>query len=202
MKNPFVPLLITVVVALGVISLFLYRTANTPETQLIIVKDYSGSIVGQASQQEALTVLALENAPSHTYLDLFRMGATTEEIFAGSLDDTSPEVIIKTLRQETSRADSRKGTNFAKMAQAVAKAVSASHAAKIQIRIFTDGGNDFLDKASLESYRKAALMICRDRRLKSVTFTGVKPEYREPIRNIWAACGTKLQIQNSDQIDQ
>lgn len=184
----------------GAIGFTLYEVSVAPESELILVKDYSGSSAQASKHQDAEVVLALDNAPPHTHLDLFRMGATTEEIFSGSLDDASTESITKTLKQETDLADDRKGTNFAKMAEAVSKAAASSRAKVVRVEIFTDGGDDFLDPGSVARYRKAASAICKDQRLAPVIFSGVRPEYREAIRTAWKDAGNKLQILTADQL--
>jgi len=64
----------------------------------------------------------------------------------------------------------------------------------------TDGGNDFTDAVSLRSYREAASQTSSDKRLSSLNFYGVQPQFRQGIQFTFMSAGSKLQILNQEQV--
>lgn len=195
---------IAILAALGGFGLYVLYDLNIPETEVDTVVDRSGSTKEIRKREIASVSVQLENAPPrHTYVRLYRMGHSTQEVYSGSLDHAPLESIISTLTATTGSSDPRKGTNFALMAEALARSRSKASASKRRITILTDGGDDYAkDPALAERYRKAVDRICADPGLESVTFRGVKPEFRDPIRLAWGSIGSKLHILTSDQVDE
>ena len=141
----------------------------------------------------------LESAPDDTNVVIYRMGSETEEVFSGPLGDAGTDSLIGTIKRDLMSSDSVKGTNFAKMANALLAFSKGFKGQSYKLRIMTDGGNDFTDAASLRSYREAASQISSDKRLSSLDFYGVQPQFRQDIRSTFISAGSKLQILNQDQ---
>ena len=202
MKTP-IPTAATIVVvaALTLGGWAAVHQANLPKSTLIIVDDYSASTESNRQRELGQIAVELEAAQPNTSVVLFRMGSTTEEIFAGLLDETSTETVVKTVKDETTRSDPKKGTNFAVMAEAVANYVDSCKADRIQVQILTDGGDDFKsDPANSRRYHKAADRICSDSRVASITFIGVQTGFREDLRSVWSKAGAKLRLLSASEV--
>lgn len=103
-----------------------FSCRTVPKTELLLVADYSGSTEQARVQQQAVFISTIESADPNADFCLFRMGFTTDEVMSGSLDGTPEDAIISKLKQSTDASDRRRGTNFAKMAQALAASVTGS----------------------------------------------------------------------------
>jgi len=170
-----------------------------PAPTYVFVIDYSASTEANRKQQLGQMITELESVPDDTNVVIYRMGSETEEVFAGSLSDAGTDAVVGVLKRTLLTSDSVKGTNFAKMAAALANFARRFKGQTYKIRVMTDGGNDFKDANSLRAYRQAAMMVSMDRRLSSLVFCGIQPEFRQTIRSVFAAASDRLEILGQDQ---
>jgi len=176
---------------------------GSSKSELLFVADYSGSTRLARGQQLAVLVSMIEAADPKASFCLFRMGYTTEEIMSGSLDEASEVEIVTKVRKATGLSDDRRGTNFAQMADTLARTVTNSAAERVQIVICTDGDDDFAyDPANAAAYSRAVSSICRDKRIESVRLIGVLPQNRMSVRAKWAEAGTRLSLLEPEQAGQ
>ena len=188
--------------ALLIASLALcFGCRSGPKKEFLLVADYSGSTEQARAQQQAVFISTIESADPNADFCLFRMGFSTDEVMSGSLDKTPEDAIIAKLKETMDASDKRRGTNFAKMAQALVGSIANSKANRIDIVVATDGGNDYAsDGAAVAAYSGAISTICGDDRMESVTFVGVRPEYRASLRAAWSKAGDRLHLLDPAQI--
>lgn len=171
-----------------------------PAPTYVYVVDYSGSTAAGRKQQLGQMLAELESAPDDTNVVIYRMGSETEEVFSGPLGDAGTDALVGTLKRDLMGSDSVKGTNFAKMANALLAFSKRFKAESYRLRIMTDGGNYFTDAASLHSYHEAASLLSSDKHLSSVVFYGVQPQFRRGIRDAFGNAGQKLQLLDQGQV--
>jgi hypothetical protein len=167
----------------------------------VFVIDYSKSTDDIRRQEVGVMLAELEDAPRDSTIIVFRMGYTTEEIYAGPLGDTGIDTLTSTVMREVSKSDPTPGTNFAEMAKALEAFGLSGRSDCYNLRILTDGANDFTDsKANVMEYGEAAAKVAENPHLSSLIFYGVKPGYREALRSIWGKAGSRLRILSQDQM--
>ena len=171
-----------------------------PTPTYVYVIDYSGSTAATRKQQLGLMFAELESAPEETNVVIYRMGSDTQEIFSGPLGDSGTDTLIGPLKRDVLTSDAVRGTIFAKMTTALVAFSKTFTGTSYKLRVLTDGGNDYLDAQSLKAYREGAITISRDKRMSSIIFYGVQPEFRQQIRTAFGSTGPKLQILSQDQI--
>ena len=168
------------------------RSDGTSVSHAYVI-DYSASAADQRQRQLGVIAAELESADPDTSVTVFRMGAETDEAFSGSLSGTSVDSLIGSLQKETARPDPRKGTSFAKMAEALC-AYLQRQTGVVRVEVLTDGGNDALDPESLRRYTQAVMAVASSPHLESISFIGVRPGLREALRRDWIRAGKKLKI--------
>lgn len=188
---------------LAVFVLACIVSACTPSqgTEIILVVDVSGSTEASRPLQQAVLTSILESAPPGSDFAVFRMASDSDELMSGSLDATPIEAIVSRLKEGTRHSDSRRGTNFAKMAEALAEHLKLSRANRVEITIATDGGDDFIQDAAMAERRQHAIgMISGDWRVATVTFVGVTPANKSSVRKAWASAGGRVSLIDPFQV--
>lgn len=169
--------------------------SHAPKEAFVYVIDYSGSTESMRRGQVSTVVAELETAPLDSLVTVLRMGSSTEEIYSGKLDDTGVDSITETMIHDTAHSDPKKGTNFAKMAEALKATCDRYASYSLAIRVLTDGADDFKwDPTSRKAYLSAAKTVATRSNLRGISFIGVQPPYREDVRNAFSVAGEKLTI--------
>lgn len=178
-------------------SVCLAGCSGQPEGQIeyIYVLDRSASTGDTRQQQHDGLTAELDEIPLGSRIAILRMGSSTEEVYSDILTDSGIDAVIDALENDAKSSDPVRGTNFARMAEAVLGQVSASRAKEIHLRFLTDGADDFIgDPQNQSEYAKAAEAVCSDPRVKSMVFVGVKAGFREGVRSHWLSNSCCLQI--------
>jgi hypothetical protein len=170
-----------------------------PSSTYVYVIDYSKSTTNIRKQEIGQMLAELEAASDDTTVVIYRMGYETQEIFSGQLGDAGTDTLLGTLKRDVVTSDPVLGTNFAKMATALVAFSKDFKGSSYNLRIMTDGANDFSDAKDVHIYHEGAATLAHDQRLQSLRIYGVLPEFRQEIRQAFGAAGAKLQIINEDQ---
>jgi hypothetical protein len=186
-------------IVMGILTAGCGSEHSKSATTYVYVIDYSKSTTNIRKQEIGQMLAELEAAPDDTTVVIYRMGYETQEIFSGQLGDAGTDTLLGTLQRDVVTNDPVLGTNFAKMATALVAFSKDFKGSSYNLRIMTDGANDFDDAKDVHFYHEGTATLAHDQRLQSLRIYGVPPEFRQEIRQAFGAAGAKLQIINEDQ---
>lgn len=171
--------------------------SGQPEGQIEYIYALDRSISTDGNRQKQIDCLTaeLDEIPLGSRIVILRFGSTAEEVYSDILTDSGTDTVIDTLENDAKASDPVRGTNFARMAEAVLRHISSSRAQEIHLRFLTDGADDFIgDPQNQSEYSKSAGAVCSDSRIKSMVFVGVKAGFREGVRSHWPSNSACIQI--------
>lgn len=195
------PLLAGALVLAALAAFFHCRTASAPSpsrtaaTAYVYVVDWSGSTAPVRRRLLGAALAEQESLPAGARVVVYRMGSSTQEVYDGVLVGGGTDAVAAALARDALPSDAKGGTDFPRMAQALAAFSRSFAGRRLLVRVLTDGGDDRAgDRKAQETYRRAASALCADRRLADLAFVGVGPGFREAIRRAFGKAGARLRV--------
>lgn len=105
--------------------------------------------------------------------------------------------LARTLKPEPERNGTRPALFFDAVARRIAQDVPKG--AAIAVTLFWDGGND--DEGQNALLDGAVTRMAQDDRVAAVTLLGVKPRFKDGLRQRFAPLGARLRVHGSEDLD-
>lgn len=188
---------VAVVVAVVLLAVTAGSCGRTPRLYVYVI-DNSGSTGAIRSQQfDAVEAEIDDSDPLPTdQVVILRLGRTVDEVYSHWDGDIG--AIGEILKQQVSKSDARSMTNYPSLAVRLLALAKQFQRYQVVIEVVGDGGNDFVDKASLKAYADAGHALVHLANVDSISFWAVDPKNRPSIESAYGN-SHKLDIRDIEQ---
>lgn len=169
-----------------------------PPQHVVIGWDTSGSNREVLPAQVRAGIRLIRRlSPDRDYLSLYRVDATTQELFDNpplASRDQLQTLLFQELRTPAKQPGTHPGTFWV-----IVSARARSSQRPLTVVFFTDGEDE--QPGALTSSQKAAIEeLAANRRVVKITIVGVKSETRASLRRALAPLGNRLEIRGSGEL--
>lgn len=174
-------------------------SASHVERRLLLAIDDSGSTAALRKKLMLSSwTLVQELDPSRDDLRVYRFAKTNEEFYSQVPTDQAD--FADQLRNNVLESSAERGTDYAAMFAKLAQVAASADCASVDCFVAGDGEDDFMgNQGHREKYRKAALQLISNPKVRSIRVWGVLPAGREEIRQMFEGDHGKLELLSTDQ---
>lgn len=164
--------------------------ASPSDPVLFLAIDTSGSAKEQNKEVFGRATDLVLEAPEGKPVYIYRFDSAPAEVFSEEPPATR-EDIAKVLNKLMDRSSTTTGTNLYLLFERMEKTLERS-SREVRIVVFTDCGFEEMKDKDIEGVKKITKAWNSSDRIESLTFIGVKPGFREQLRDMVEMSDDKL----------